>query len=310
MGKYRAFIILGAAIVIALITSMLVYNYLRQDSRAKAGAMQPVVVALTDIPIGTAIGQEMIRTVAFSRESITQGYFVAPATPVGRVVISPIKANEPVSESRLAPSSIQSGGIAAAISANKRAMAVKVDKIVGVSGFIHPNNRVDVLVTINKQQDTSQAITKIVLQNILVLAVGPEIQNKDAKEKPSQVDVITLEVTPEEGEKLALAATEGKLQLALRNPSDSNGVLTAGTTVPALLSGREMAASTTTTKPLATRAYAKKRASGSKMASKASKNQSKSNAEVLEPDDQYHQTVTIVRGKETEKMVFEKGGTY
>ncbi len=100
-------------------------------------------------------------------------------------------------------------------------MGVKVDKVVGVSGFIHPGNRVDVLVTLSRSDRQNEPTTKIVLENILVLATGTELEKSGKQEKPAQVDVITLEVTPEEGEKLALAATEGKLQLALRNYSDT-----------------------------------------------------------------------------------------
>jgi len=116
-------------------------------------------------------------------------------------------------------------------------MSVKVDKVVGVSGYLHPGNRVDVLVTLNQQRgEGSSPVTKIVLENILVLASGPEFTEPQKKgEKPAQVDVITLEVSPEEGEKLALAATEGKIQLALRNFSDNENVATSGAKIPSLL---------------------------------------------------------------------------
>jgi len=111
--------------------------------------------------------------------------------------------------------------------------------VIGVSGFIHHGNRVDVLVTIPNGKN-SEPITKTVLENILVLTVGPELEKKGKDEKPSDVDVITLEVTPEEGEKLALAANEGKLQLALRNFSDTENVLTRGVTIPTLLASYGM----------------------------------------------------------------------
>jgi pilus assembly protein CpaB len=130
---------------------------------------------------------------------------------------------------------LKGGGVAAVISPQRRAMAVKVDKIVGVAGFIHPGNRVDVLVTLSQQGKVSTPVTKTVLENVLVLTVGPEVETAGKQEKPAPVDVITLEVTPGEGEKLALAATEGKLQLSLRNFSDSEEVITKGTTIPTLL---------------------------------------------------------------------------
>jgi pilus assembly protein CpaB len=110
-------------------------------------------------------------------------------------------------------------------------MAVKVDDVVGVAGFINPGNMVDVLVTLTQ----SPPITKTVLENVLVLASGTELERRGHEEKPQPVRVITVEVTPEEGEKLALAANEGKLQLALRNPLNAEPILTRGATVPALL---------------------------------------------------------------------------
>jgi pilus assembly protein CpaB len=146
-----------------------------------------------------------------------------------------VKVNEPIFESRLAPVDVKAGGVAAVISHKKRAIAVKVDKVIGVSGFIHPGNRVDVLMTLATGR-TFNPVTKTILENILVLAVGSETkERKGSEEKASPTDVITLEVTPEEAEKLALAATEGRLQLALRNFSDTENVVTRGTTVSTLV---------------------------------------------------------------------------
>jgi pilus assembly protein CpaB len=147
-----------------------------------------------------------------------------------------VKTNEPIFESSLAPTSIMTGGMAAVVKPDKRAMAVKVDKFVGVSGFVFPGNRVDVLVTLPERGQNSTPTTKTVLENILVLATGSEVEKTSKQEKPSTVDVITLEVTSEEGEKLALAATQGKLQLALRNAADAKEVRTRGETIPSLLS--------------------------------------------------------------------------
>ena len=110
-----------------------------------------------------------------------------------------------------------------------RAIAVKGDKVIGISGFIQPGNRVDVLVTL-KDPKTKNETTKMVLSNVLVLATGTEVQEKQDG-KPSPVDVYTLEVDPEQGERLGLAAAEGKLQFALRNTLDTETVLTKGATI-------------------------------------------------------------------------------
>ena len=116
------------------------------------------------------------------------------------------------------------------VKTGKRAIAVKGDKVIGLAGLIRPGNIVDVLVSIEDPRDKEQ-VTKVILENIMVLATGSEIQ-KNEKGEPSPVDVFTLEVTPEEGEKLSLGANEGKLQLALRNAMDTEIILTGGATIP------------------------------------------------------------------------------
>ena len=133
-------------------------------------------------------------------------------------------------ETKLAPASITAGGIAAVVKTGKRAIAVKGDKVIGLAGLINAGNVVDVLVSIEDPRDKKK-VTKLVLENILVLATGSQVE-KNEKGEPSPVDVFTLEVSPEEGEKLALSSTEGKLQLALRNSMDTEIVLTGGATIP------------------------------------------------------------------------------
>ena len=235
MGKYKSFVLLGAAVIVALITSVLIYTSLQKKNQMAAAPLptQPVAVAVTDMAWGTALTKEMVKTVPYLKEHLPQGCSSDPASLVGRVLVYPVKANEPIFESRLAPTNIQTGGVAAVISPKKRAVAVKVDQVIGVSGFIHSGNRVDVLVTISPDKSNSNPVTKIVLENVLVLAAGPEVERKG--KDPTPVNVITLEVGPDEAQKLALAATEGKLQLALRNFNDTEDVQTKGTTIPILL---------------------------------------------------------------------------
>jgi len=237
MDRKKPFIILGFALVTALLATVLVFNWLQERSRAlKAIEFQTLTVAAVDLPWATVISKEYLTTAQYPRKSLPNGYYPDPALLEGRTLLYPVKANEPITESKLAPHTMQAGGIAAVVSPKKRAMAVKVDKVVGVSGFVHPGNRVDVLVTINKhiREVVREPVTKIVLENILVLAAGKEV-DAGKQDKAQQVDVITLEVSPDEGEKLALAATEGKLQLALRNFSDNEASLTKGKTIPQML---------------------------------------------------------------------------
>ena len=175
----------------------------------------------------------MIKTISYLQESIPSGHFSKAGDLKDRILIAPLKANDPITEHRLAPTSIETGGVAAVLKRGSRAIAVKGDKVIGISGFINPGNRVDVLVTV-KDPKKKEEKTKTILENIQVLATGTQIQENE-KGEPSPVDVYTLEVTPEEAEKLALAAAEGRVQLALRSVIDSDDVLTEGITVPQLL---------------------------------------------------------------------------
>jgi len=253
MGKYRSFILFGIAIFLALIVTVLIINWLQTKGKVKEAApleTQEVAIAKVDLKWGTILTKEVIEKKIFLKGSLPPGSFSDTSALVGRVLISPVQANEPIFESRLAPTNIRTGGVAAVVSPKKRAIAVKVDKVIGVSGFIHPSNRVDVLVTLTTGKSPT-SITKTVLENILVLAAGPEFEAKGKEEKQSPVDVVTLEVTPEEAEKLALAATEGKILLVLRNFSDTEEVLTKGMTIPVLLASYSGYSPVSETKPVA-----------------------------------------------------------
>ena len=271
MGKYRPIIFFGVAIIIALIASVLVYNWLQKKAKANEVAVletQTVSVASADLSWGTVLSKDMIKAVPFLKGNLPEGCFSDPASLVGRVLISPVKAKEPIFESRLAPISVKTGGVAAVISPKKRAVAIRVDKTIGVSGFIHPGHRVDVLVTLAAGK-TPVSVTKTVLENILVLTAGPEMETKGKEQKPANVDVITLEVTPEEAEKLALAANEGKLQLALRNFTDTGDVLTKGSTIPGLLASYSLSTPGGESKPLIRKVAPSKKTEPEKLATPA-----------------------------------------
>ena len=243
MRKWRAIIPITFALAVSLITSFLIYRWLQTQTASEVGSnghLKPepnivaVAVAAEDLPFGQKIQPKMVKVANYLKESLPPESFSDPALLEGRVVTTSIKENEPIIEHRLAPKGVNMGGVSAIVKPGKRAVAVKGDKVIGISGFIQPGNRVDVLVTIKDPQKDSE-VTKVVLENILVLATGSLIQ-EDGKGKTAPVDVYTLEVTPEEGEKLALAATKGKLQFALRNAADSDTVITSGATIPYLLS--------------------------------------------------------------------------
>jgi len=242
MGSWKAIIPFVLALIIAVSGSILLYKWMIRTRTAPTEAVRmkteavPVVVAMVDMQWGTKVNAKMLKTLPFFRGSLPPGHFSEPGKVVGRVVIAPkIKQNEPVTEFRLAPDSVKVGGVSSIVKPGKRAISVKGDKVLGIAGFINPGNRVDVLVTLSDpRKKNKETITKVVFENMLVLATGTQV-HKDEKGNTSPVDVYTLEVTPEEGEKLCLAATQGKLQFALRNTTDDKTVLTNGAFVPQLL---------------------------------------------------------------------------
>lgn len=261
MRRFRPFLVLGLAVVLALITSGTVYHWLRQQAGMKPEAgpasvpTEPVAMAKTDLPVGTKLSEEMVELVPFPRGRAPDGHLTSLEQAKGRVLLTALKRHEPILQARLAPPGVTTGGMAALMGVDKRAMAVKVDEVAGVAGFVKPGDRVDVLVTINPSQKLAQklapVVTKVVLQNALVLAAGSDLERKGQDQEPMPVKVVALEVTPSEAEKLALAATEGKLRLALRNPLNAEPVLTNGATIPSLLASyRRLARTQAKTKPI------------------------------------------------------------
>ena len=257
MGKSKSFIMLAFAIIIAFFFTFLTFNWLqklKKQQKSKVAPIeevqlnpQPIAVAALDLSWGTPLTKDMIKTATYLKESLPSGTFSDTSELLGRTLLFPINLGEPILESKLAPVTIQTGGVAAIIAPQKRAMSVKVDKVSGVSGFIKPGHRVDVLVTLRSSGRKKGAITKTVLENILVLAAGTQttrVEKIDSKQQTSPVDVVTLEVTPEETEKLGLAATQGRLLLSLRNFSDTDDVITKGMTIPILLSSYTQTSST------------------------------------------------------------------
>ena len=239
MGKWKAVFPIMLALVIAVVGSVSLYKWINMQTKPKETVKVeskeaiPVAVAKVGLPWGTKLTKAMIKEVPYLRESLPEGYASDMATLTGRVLIASVQENEPILESRLAPTDITTGGVSAVIKPGNRAIAVKGDKVIGISGFVRPGNRLDVLVTL-KDPRSKKDVTKTVLENVLVLATGTEIK-EGVDGKASPVDVYTLEVTPHEGERLALAAIQGRLQFALRNISDAKTVLTKGATIPGTL---------------------------------------------------------------------------
>ena len=243
MKRYRALIFFGVALLLGLVTSVLVFSWLQSEKNRLLAAPLPlsknvqVVVSNADLIWGTKLSPEMMQLQEFPPGALPEGHFTNLEAIKDRVLLADIKRNELLLESKLAPLGTTTGGVAAVTDPNKRAMSVKVDDVIGVAGFIKPADRVDVMVTIDTVQGKPEhAVAKTILENVKVLAAGTQMERKGKDEEPKQVQVITLEVDAEEAEKLALASTQGRLRLALRNPLNSERVLTKGANVGALLS--------------------------------------------------------------------------
>jgi pilus assembly protein CpaB len=221
----RLKIALVVAVFFGLIAAYGIFNFLRQQRQAAEALRtqtQDVVIASKDIPAGSTIAEAMlkdgtVRAIKWPKSSVPAGAFGTPKEVIGKVNRVKIMANEPILDSRL---SGEGAGLTVRLEPGKRAMAVRVDEIIGVSGFIVPDDRVDVIVTTTPPgNDNKDArLSKIVLQNKRVLSVAQSTEQKDGK--PQVARSITLEVSPEEAEKLSLAYQEGPIVLALRGVGD------------------------------------------------------------------------------------------
>jgi pilus assembly protein CpaB len=217
----RLLTILLISFAIAGACAFLVYKIVgTRMMAAKPVVTTRVVAAANDIKLGAVLAAADMTTIEI-QGSLPKGALLKPEELVGRGVISQLYQGEPILESRLAPPG-SGGGMASTIPQGMRALAVRVDQVVGVAGFVTPGRRVDVLASGNPPvASVSQGtVTKTILQNIQVLSAGTDIQ-KDAEGKPQQVQVVNLLVTPEQAQTLSLASNELKIQLVLRTPLDT-----------------------------------------------------------------------------------------
>jgi pilus assembly protein CpaB len=194
----------------------------------------PVVVAAKEIVAGSILDAGLLKVVDWPKDSQIAGVAADKAQVSGRVARYPLVPGEVILESKLAPQGTP-GGLAGIIQNDKRAVTVKVDEASGVAGFVMPGNRVDVMLTMDRNEFKDDPMTQSVLQNILVLGKGQDIDQPKSGEKPQIVPTVTLEVTPEEGERLALAAKEGYITLALRGWTENVAVSTSGVKTSALM---------------------------------------------------------------------------
>jgi pilus assembly protein CpaB len=229
----RALVVLLIALVMAGIASYAVYRGIQRiPVREVEVASDPIVVAAKGLPVGALVGPGDVRVIAWPRRNPLPGGFAKPDDVVGRGLLAPVLENEPITSSKLAPREA-GAGLAPTIPLGMRAVSVKVDEVIGVAGFIVPGAHVDVLTTVNLNDSLS---TRTVVSNLTVLAAGNRISQQEAKDgKTIPTTVVTLVATPEDAERVSLAAVGGRLLLVLRNPLDVAPTSTPGVRLASLM---------------------------------------------------------------------------
>jgi pilus assembly protein CpaB len=229
---------MAVATVTAALASLGVYAAVKSiPVREVEVAHTFVAVAARNMPNGSRITEKDVKLVAWPARSPVPGAFSEIKPVLDRGLVAAVGENEPLTETKLAP--IASGaGLPPSIPVGMRAMSVKVDDVIGVAGFVVPGTHVDLVVTLRGTNQTEEPMSRTVVSNVLVLTAGTKFdqeQAKDGKAQPSTV--VTLAVSPNDAERIALASSEGKISLGLRNPLDVAPTETAGVQVGALRHG-------------------------------------------------------------------------
>jgi pilus assembly protein CpaB len=232
----RVFLVLLLALTAGGALAYGTYNYVQNApvERAPGIPTRPVVVAATDLQLGAELRSDDLRVIEWPANAVPQQVFGDPKDVIGRGLIAPVLENEPILPMKLA--SIEAGaGLPPIIPPGLRAVSVRVNEVIGVAGYVVPGTRVDVVATVSPTLNQQDMTSKVILTNVQVLAAGTKIEQDAEGNQPMPVNVVTLLVNPEEAERLTLAATEGKIQLALRNPLDLETPTTTGVRAALLL---------------------------------------------------------------------------
>jgi pilus assembly protein CpaB len=240
MRRPMVFVLLAG--LAAMLASVMVYSALKRREadvqRAMAHNVQ-VVVASMDLPLGSRIELGEVKMARWSADSVPEGSYTDPKQVIGSYVKNSLVANEPIVQTKLFTGDKTAGVMPLLIPFGMRAVSVPVDEVSDIAGFVLPHTRVDVLVAISSGEGQQKEFSKVVLQNVEVLAVAQEVEEK--KDEPTVVKVVTLLVSPQESERLALASHAGSLRLAMRNYNDNKIVLTSGSDVAQMLRAYSMA---------------------------------------------------------------------
>lgn len=234
MARMRVFMVFVLAVTAGGALAFGTYNYMQHlPAKSISIPTRPVVVAAADLDIGAELRREDIRIIDWPVNAVPANAISDPKEVIGRGLILPVIENEPFLPMKLA-SKEAGAGLPPVIPPGLRAVSVRVNEVIGVAGYVLPGTRVDVVATVSPSGQGSDMTSKVILTNVQVLAAGTKIDRETDKNKPIPVSVVTLLVNPEEAERLTLASTEGKIQLALRNPLDKTMPATPGVRPSAL----------------------------------------------------------------------------
>jgi pilus assembly protein CpaB len=253
MMRNRVGVVLFLALVSGLMAAYLAFRFLRQPTTQPVQAAEvtttAVIVAARDLPVGHQLEQQDVRSIEWPAGAMPQGFARDPSEILGRGLIASVKQNEPILFSKIAGQGT-GGGLPLAVAPGMRAVAVRVNDVIGVAGWLQNGHRVDVLVTLDQQAQIQDPVTQIILQTLEVLRVG-QIVEVDDENQPVNVTVVTLLVDPEQSERLTLAETKGQIRLSLRNPLDLDTVETSAIRAAELVGTRRVATGTgrTVTRP-------------------------------------------------------------
>lgn len=240
MKSQRTLIVMAVAIVTASIASYGIYQAIqRMPVRQVEIPGVKVVVASELIPVGTLLTADHLKVVTWPARSPVAGAFSDPKELVDRGVIATLAENEPITASKVAGKEA-GGGLPPIIPAGMRAMSVRVNEVIGVAGFVLPGTRVDVLVTVDDPGEANgkEPMARTVVSNVTVLTAGTRYDQEEARDgQPQRSTVVTVAVLPQDGERLALAASQGQISLVLRNPVDVDTTQTPGIKLTALMRG-------------------------------------------------------------------------
>ena len=239
--NHRALLFLLMGVVLSGAAAWFNLSHLRTlpEQNQQVPQLANVVVAASDVPASETIRAPQVRIVQWPEAIVPPGTFGASDEVSGRVARRRFHEGEPIFETGLFAAGT-SAGLAPRIGPKMRAVSVEVDEVIGIAGFVKPGTRVDVVATIKGRGSSLDPYSKVILQDIRVLAVDQTLEEQDG-EAAETVNVVTLEVSPADAEKIAFAAHQGALQLALRHPADKEVVVTQSADATAL-KGRKKAA--------------------------------------------------------------------